>query len=265
MYTIGQVANILGISRDKLRYYEEVGVLSPQQNHNNNYRQYDLNDMLKLLSIELYRSIDLNFKTIKKILEDSSAYEIESVLNEKRIELLDEIQKLKTLVGRIDKLQCNLNDIKSCLNNLDIRKMPPIKILDEISDFDAFDEYSVIHDNINQTKEPSIIKSLKRLATFDDSGIISTKMLVTRDVEFHDSLQDKDILSYEKCLYTVIEDSFEYGNIMQMTFEKCMTWLKQNGYRHMGVSIIGMLLIGYHTGGSASYLEVYIPIEKNEI
>ncbi|WP_438498365.1 MerR family DNA-binding transcriptional regulator [Paenibacillus sp. IHBB 3054] len=36
MYTIGQIANIMGISKDKLRYYEEKKILTPIQNDENN-------------------------------------------------------------------------------------------------------------------------------------------------------------------------------------------------------------------------------------
>ncbi|MDP4090971.1 MAG: MerR family DNA-binding transcriptional regulator, partial [Bacillota bacterium] len=46
MYTIGQIANIMGISRDKLRYYEEKGVLNPKQNDENNYRKCDFEDIM---------------------------------------------------------------------------------------------------------------------------------------------------------------------------------------------------------------------------
>ena len=32
MYTIGQVAKFLGISRDTIKFYEEKGLVKPQQN-----------------------------------------------------------------------------------------------------------------------------------------------------------------------------------------------------------------------------------------
>ena len=72
MYTIGQIANITGLSKDKLRYYEEKGILKPIQNKDNNYRQYNHKDVDIVLAIEFYRSLDLDFKTIKKIHKESN-------------------------------------------------------------------------------------------------------------------------------------------------------------------------------------------------
>ena len=44
-YKIGDVAGILGISPDLIRYYEEKGVVSPAKDPNNNYRYYDTWDI----------------------------------------------------------------------------------------------------------------------------------------------------------------------------------------------------------------------------
>ncbi|WP_238918928.1 MerR family DNA-binding transcriptional regulator [Clostridium sp. YIM B02555] len=41
MYTIGEVAQITGISRDRLRYYEENGILKPKYDASSSYREYD--------------------------------------------------------------------------------------------------------------------------------------------------------------------------------------------------------------------------------
>lgn len=80
MYTIGQISNILGISKDKLRYYEEKGILVPMQCYENNYRQYGLKDIITVLSIEFYRSLDMDFKTIKKIHHQNDIKDIEHIL-----------------------------------------------------------------------------------------------------------------------------------------------------------------------------------------
>ena len=40
-YKIGDVAKILGISTDLIRYYEKKGVVSPEKGQHNSYRYYD--------------------------------------------------------------------------------------------------------------------------------------------------------------------------------------------------------------------------------
>ena len=40
-YKIGDVARILGVSTDILRYYERKGVVTPEKDESNDYRYYE--------------------------------------------------------------------------------------------------------------------------------------------------------------------------------------------------------------------------------
>lgn len=49
MYTVGQVANFLGVSRDTLKYYEEKELVKPRYDDVNGYRKYnpyDIHDVI---------------------------------------------------------------------------------------------------------------------------------------------------------------------------------------------------------------------------
>lgn len=259
MYTIGQIANILGISRDKLRYYEEKGILIPVQNKDNNYRQYDLKDIDTILAIQFYRSLDLEFKNIKKLHKKSNIKDIEYVLDEKYNQVIEEIKRLNTIVNRIEKAKKGCNDINKWLNKFIIKPMAPIEILGEISNSRAYNEFDVIHKNRNN--DVAIIKSLKRYIKFNDEQIESSKMLVTKDIESGNIEKSNDILEYEKCLYTIVEDDAATKGIMQKTYEQSLEWIYNNNYKHEGIAILSMLLIEFHEGRAKSYLEVYIPIK----
>lgn len=183
MYTIGQIANLMGISRDKLRYYEEKGILVPTQNNENNYRQYDFNNIDTILSIEFYRSLDLEFKSIKKIHSECDLKGIDNILNKKHRDVKNEIERLNTIVKRIEKAQKACRDIERYLNKFVIKVMPKVKVLGEISDFRAYSEFEAVHKSRNGLYEAPIIKKLKRYITFNETGIETNKMLITNDVE----------------------------------------------------------------------------------
>lgn len=261
MYTIGQIANIFGISRDKLRYYEEKGILKPTQNDENNYRQYDDKDIDTVLAIEFYRSLDLDFKTIKKLHKQSNMNDIECILDEKHNEVMKEIDRLNTIANRIDSAKRGCNDIQKYLNEFTIRPMAPIKILGEISDYRSYNEFEIIHENRNELDETSIMKSLKKYITCTEKGIESTKMFVTKDIDCDNNVVDDDILQYEKCVYTIVQDGIHNKNVMEETYLKSLEWIYSKGYRHKGIAILSMLLMVYDEGMGKSYLEVYIPIE----
>lgn len=261
MYTIGQIANILGISRDKLRYYEEKGILAPTQNKENNYRQYNLKDIDIVLAIEFYRSLDLEFRTINKLYKQSDIEEIEYILENKHNDVLKEIDRLNAIINRIEKAKKGCKDIEKYLNKYILRPMEPVKILGEISDFRAYNEFDVIHENKNELDGSPVVKSLKRCITFNDEGIKSNKMFITKDIDSDNTEEKNDILKYEKCIYTIVEDGIDNKDVMEKTFMNSIEWMHTNNYKHKGIAIISMLLIEYHEGRTKSYLEVYIPIE----
>lgn len=260
MYTIGQIANIMGISRDKLRYYEEKGILVPTQNGENNYRQYNFNDMDTVLAIEFYRSLDLGFKSIKKIHSECDLKGIENILDKKYKDVKKKIERLNTIAKRIEKAQKGCRDIEEYLNKFVIRAMPKVKVLGEISDFRAYSEFEAIHENRDRLDEASIIKKLKRYITFDENGIKTNKILITKDLEEDDSEINDRILSYEKCAYTIVEDG-SGRDAMPDTYAKSREWVYENGFIPVGVVIIGILLLEHIDKETKSYLEVYIPLQ----
>ncbi|MGE7826887.1 MerR family transcriptional regulator [Paenibacillus sp. NPDC093718] len=45
LYSIQEVSQLLGISKDTLRYYDRIGIVSPSR-ENNRYRRYSKNDLI---------------------------------------------------------------------------------------------------------------------------------------------------------------------------------------------------------------------------
>jgi len=261
MYTIGQVSSITGISKDKLRYYEEKGILKPVQNDENNYRQYDDKDIDNVLSIELYRSLDLDFKTIEGFYKKSSIKDLEGVLDKKRNGVVNEINRLKGIVKRIDKAKEGYNDIKKYLNKYTVRPMPPVEILGEISDYRAYDEFDVVQKNRNELQDNSIIKGMRRYMTFNNEGITDSKMLITRELEDGEVEGKSNILKYERCLYTIVEDSI-HKDCKSDAFMKSKQYIYDHNYKHKNIVILCIVAAWpIEEGNIKSYAGIYIPIQ----
>ncbi len=94
-YQRNKLANVLGISKETLRYYEEKHIIEPKRDPNNGYRVYDGYDCQTLIMLRMLRSYGYS-------LEDATASRIgfgDRMLEDKllwRIEDADsEIRKLK--------------------------------------------------------------------------------------------------------------------------------------------------------------------------
>ncbi|MHB1152483.1 MAG: MerR family transcriptional regulator [Eubacteriales bacterium] len=91
-YTINMLAKLSGISTRTLRYYDEIGLLSPERAENN-YRVYNSEQADILQQILFYRELDVSPDDIK-ILLNNPGYDRETALQNH----LSELQKRKTQI-----------------------------------------------------------------------------------------------------------------------------------------------------------------------
>lgn len=71
-YSVGQLANLAGVSARALRYYEEVGLLCPERT-DANYRVYGEREAKRLAQILAMRACGLPLATIRRLIEDSES------------------------------------------------------------------------------------------------------------------------------------------------------------------------------------------------
>ncbi len=259
-FTIGQVAEITGISRDRLRYYEEKGILYPAQDKGNNYRSYSLTDIDTILSIEFYRSMDLGMAEISQIWASGEPEKIAYLLEEKKKEITSKIDELQQYLKNIGKGKEACERIAEHLDRFSIRPMPAFEVLGEISDYRSFSEYRKILDKKDELEGNPIVNSLKRMIVFSEKGIEKDRMLITGDAVPKAAAVNKR-MEFDRCLYTIVEDSAENGDILDEMFEKSGNWAKENKLKPKGIVIINMILITVHKRTAKSYLEIFAPIE----
>ncbi len=96
MKTIGEISNITGLSIRTLRYYDEIGLLKPDEVTQAGYRLYNEEAESRIQSILLFRELRFSLKEIAEIL-DSPDFDLKKAIDD-RIKLL-EIEK-----KRIDEL-----------------------------------------------------------------------------------------------------------------------------------------------------------------
>lgn len=67
-YKIGDIAKILGVKTDTLRYYEKEQIVTPKKDSETNYRYYDFWDVNYLIDTLWFRSFDFPVKDIAKMI-----------------------------------------------------------------------------------------------------------------------------------------------------------------------------------------------------
>lgn len=66
LYSIQEVSRILGISKDTLRYYDRIGIVSPSREENR-YRRYSKDDLIDLMNIQIMQYADFSLDEIRGV------------------------------------------------------------------------------------------------------------------------------------------------------------------------------------------------------
>ncbi|MEI3607563.1 MerR family transcriptional regulator [Pseudogracilibacillus sp. SE30717A] len=63
-YSIQEVSEKLGMSKDTLRYYDRIGIVTPSRK-DNRYRRYSRDDLIDLMNIQIMKYADFSLDEIK--------------------------------------------------------------------------------------------------------------------------------------------------------------------------------------------------------
>jgi DNA-binding transcriptional MerR regulator len=99
---VKEIADLVGISVRTLHYYDEIGLLSPEETTDSGYRLYSDENLEMLQQILFYRELDFPLKKIKEVIHRPTFDKYEALLQHQRM-LLDKRRKLDQLIETIDK------------------------------------------------------------------------------------------------------------------------------------------------------------------
>lgn len=101
-YTINKLAKLAGVSTRTLRYYDELGLLSPARVSSNGYRIYGQKEIDRLQHILFYRELGVSLEEIRSILV-SKNFDGLSALESHLSALLARREQLDLLVANVEK------------------------------------------------------------------------------------------------------------------------------------------------------------------
>lgn len=102
MKSIGEAAEIAGISKRTLHYYDEIGLLVPKTRNDVMYRYYDDADLLRLQQIMFLKEIGFDLKSIMKMMNDPEYDEQEALKDQKEL-LIMKRERLNQIISLVEK------------------------------------------------------------------------------------------------------------------------------------------------------------------
>jgi MerR family transcriptional regulator, thiopeptide resistance regulator len=100
-YSVGQVADLSGVTIRTLHHYDEVGLLSPGGRSTAGYRIYEEPDLERLQQILFYRELGFTLQEIATIVDDPRTDAIGHLRRQRGL-LAERIERLSAMVDAID-------------------------------------------------------------------------------------------------------------------------------------------------------------------
>ena len=110
---INEVCEKVDISKDNLRFYEKEGLIRPERDLSNNYRDYSEDDIVLLEKIKLLRSLGIPVRDIRKMIDG------DLTLDKAVTDRLDDIEKQKKELEAVKRICSALASDKVTFSNLD--------------------------------------------------------------------------------------------------------------------------------------------------
>lgn len=273
MLSIGEFSKICEVSTKTLRYYEEIGLIYPDEiNPENGYRYYSIEQMKKMLFINRLKSYDFSLEEIKAILKlekDQSDEKLCLALNRKKRDLQDKVTAyeytLKQLRQDILSLENGIS-IMSYLESIDVQlvESPSRNILpfrkvvtadDCIGGYGKFFNRlyrKIATENLTMIGPPMTIYHSTEYspAGYDIEFAIPIKEIVTGTRDFAGGL----------CVKTVLEGSYSK---LTSIYAKQREWVEKENYEFIK-SPYDIYVTNPEQVSSPDDLitEVYYPVKK---
>ena len=127
-YRIGEMAEMTGLTRDTLRFYEKKGVIAAKRRENG-YRYYTERDMYKLMSICYHRKMNDSLQTIEGIVSHCSLESKREHILRRKEEEEQEIRNHCRALTRLRLTEWDLDAVEQNLYGCVVRKFPKAYIL----------------------------------------------------------------------------------------------------------------------------------------
>ncbi|WP_442600536.1 MerR family transcriptional regulator [Paenibacillus sp. KN14-4R] len=273
MLSIGEFSKICGVSTKTLRYYDDIGLIHPDEiNHENGYRYYSIRQLKKMIFINRLKSYHFSLEEIKVILElekDLSEENLCSALNRKRREIQEKLNAFEYTLKQMSTDILNLEKgipIMSYLDHIEVQLVEtlPMSIL-YMRQMMSSDDYALGY-------EKYFSRLYEKIAT-EKLTLLGMPMTIYHSPEYNPAGNDTEFaipieetvkgtrdLSGELCAKSVLKGSYSE---LTSVYAKLREWIENEGYELVN-SPYEVYVTNPNQATTAEDIvtEVYFPVKK---
>jgi Predicted transcriptional regulators len=272
MLSIGEFSNICKVSTKTLRYYAEIGLLTPSEvNPENGYRYYSVDQLEKMLFINRLKAYSFSLEEIKEIVNgDKQGDEIlYTAFLHKKKEIEEQLHSYDMILAQLEGDISTIEQGKSIMSYLDdidvqlveVPTMCLLSIRKNVIAEDFPDEYRncyeklfrrIAVDGLTMCGAPMVLFHSSEFtpAGLDTEFAIPVKEVVTGTRDFAPGL----------CLKTVVTGAYSE---LSSVYTKQTEWAEREGYRCTNALFEVYVTDPSQVASEADNItEVYYPVKK---
>lgn len=261
IYHANDLYKNLRLTRETLRYYEDIGLITPERNRSSQYREFTFSDVSHLMSIDFYRKRGFTPLEIREIMQPGKQPDSLGCLNRKIADLKENILVQQHMVERLNDTKVFYEYAGSSKGKFTVKELPLYFVQESFDAVSSLKEYQTRVLNYLDLQQEDILSNLVRAVTFDSSGYKGTEMCIVRRATGEKQQAGQTYLHSRACLYTILEADSHDDSIMEEMFFSCHQWAKEHNREFIGVVYIFIRFVTLSEQAERNFYEVWIPLK----
>lgn len=280
-YCIGELSTLCNIPQKTLRYYDEIGLFTPDyRDDSTHYRYYSKSQIVNLMIIKTLKQMGFPLKDIRQIISENDAQSLEANINSHLETMRDDIMKridqytecsylLQKIQNGIDILEAS-SSLPSEDLAISIEHIPKISLMYDRSEMEGYDYSEMSLDrwiSILRKAEHSKHKIMRPVyVTFYEDNIMNKFLSANSMVEFAVHIEDTsstdDIRDFGDFDAVTMIHIGNYEDI-PTSYIQMIKWIRQNGYTVTGPATEEFILSPLDVNDETRRVtKIIIPVEK---
>lgn len=143
-YKIGEVASLLGITTESIRYYERMGIIYPERNPVSGYRYYSAWDINMLMRARAYRQQRFTMEEVVDAMHVFDPARVVAHLSVKEEEIREQIIEMAKVLGQVHDDQGIITDAISAQDHFKFEYRPAMHFLQSQIGYDMIESRACI-------------------------------------------------------------------------------------------------------------------------
>lgn len=263
-HKIGDIAKLMGLTPEAIRYYEKMGIISPIKSHDSGYRYYSVWDIHVLIRARAYRQYGFSMNETVDLISKQEPENIVSRLSEEEDNLQEMIIWNLNLLQHLHEMQEIIKDAVNSIGKYRIGLRPAMYFLKTQDGYDLIDSRRELYRSWIE-KIPFVFPGgVYGKSVCENHGEKFAFGLIVEE-KYTDLLhidKNEDIVYLPACpsLYT----SFQSGSkktLSPKTFTSALRFMKSQGLKLSGDIVSRVGLMTREGSDYLSWHQVWLPFE----